>query len=134
MSSSTTTTTTTHHPNSAKTYFYKILDSAPPSPLPATLPATPLDQKDNFIHLSTARQTPHTADLFFASHQTLHLLQLRVADLDGEIRYGDHLPECPHVHGSVTGLGRGNVENVMVVERKEGEKWQDVEGMKGLEG
>lgn len=38
--------------SSDKKYFYKILDSPPPEPLPEKLPETELDIKDNFIHLS----------------------------------------------------------------------------------
>ncbi|GIZ46981.1 hypothetical protein CKM354_001008300 [Cercospora kikuchii] len=120
-------------PSNSKTYFYKILDSPPPSPLPETLPATPLDIKDNFIHLSTATQIPITADLFFASHTKLWLLKLRIADLDGEIRYVEGLPECPHVHDSVKGLGKGNVEEVILVERRKGEKWGALEALRKLE-
>lgn len=37
-------------------YFYKILDDAPPEPLPETLPATELDEKDQFIHLSVCQE------------------------------------------------------------------------------
>lgn len=44
-------------PKETPRYIYKILDEAPPSPLPATLPPlSDLDQKDGFVHLSTARQ------------------------------------------------------------------------------
>lgn len=38
--------------SSDKKYFYKILESPPPEPLPEKLPETELDIKDNFIHLS----------------------------------------------------------------------------------
>ncbi|KAH9828413.1 Protein of unknown function (DUF952) [Teratosphaeria destructans] len=69
------------------TYLYKILDSPPPSPLPPTLPPTALDTKDGFIHLSRAQQIPLTAERFFAAHETVWLLKLRTADLDGDIRY-----------------------------------------------
>ncbi|KAI5367980.1 hypothetical protein Slin15195_G031140 [Septoria linicola] len=118
---------------SSKTYFYKILDSAPPSPLPETLPATELDTKDNFIHLSTAKQIPITADLFFADHKKLWLLKLRVADLDGEIKYDPSLPECPHVHESKRGLGKGNVEEVIVVEKPAESIWVKVPELEALE-
>lgn len=42
-------------------FYYKILDAAPPSPLPTSLPATDLDAKDKFIHLSV--RTHYTIDI-----------------------------------------------------------------------
>ena len=42
-------------------YLYKILPSAPPSPIPADYPLSDLDRNDGFIHFSTAAQvTPHS--------------------------------------------------------------------------
>lgn len=115
------------------TYFYKILPSAPPTPLPETLPLSDLDKKDGFIHLSTAAQTPKTMDLFFGECEKLWVLKLRVRDLDGEVRWEESLPGCPHLHGSERGLGRGNVEGVVVVERKGGGDWKGVLEGRGLE-
>lgn len=37
------------------------------------------------------------------------------------------------MHDSQKGLGKENVEEVILVERKEGEKWGDVEALKKLE-
>lgn len=170
--------------SSDKKYFYKILDSPPPEPLPEKLPETELDIKDNFIHLSvrpffstntpskttppplysptnpthpnptkktiqkiltyeqnktlqTAVQVPLTADIFFATHHKLWLLKIRVADLDGDIQFRPELPECPHLHHSVRGLGKSNVEEVIVVEKPEslgeGSIWAKVPEMEALE-
>jgi uncharacterized protein (DUF952 family) len=114
-------------------YLYKILDQKPPHPLPTTLPTTQLDAHDGFIHLSTAAQTTTTADLFFASQPTLWILQLRAADLDGETRYPPELGGgCAHVYGSARGLGAGNVEEVIEVDKGDKDKWADVEAMKKL--
>lgn len=113
------------------TYYYKILPSPPPTPLPETLPLSDLDRKDGFIHLSTAAQMPITMDLFFGENRKLWVLKLRVKDLDGEVRFEEGLEGCPHLFGSQRGLGSGNVEEVLVVERGEGEGWKGV-GM-GLE-
>lgn len=60
-------------------------------------------------------------------------MKLRVKDLDGEIRFVPDLPLCPHVHDSKVGLGRGNVEAVIVVEKGGREKWADVPEMDSLE-
>lgn len=50
-------------------YIYKILDSAPSTPLPTTFPSlSELDQKDGFIHLSTARQVSSYLYLSFHPH------------------------------------------------------------------
>lgn len=116
------------------TYLYKILDSKPETPLPQTLPATQLDTADGFIHLSTASQTPTTADLFFASYPTLWILKLRSKDLDGETRFPPELGGgCAHVYHSVDGLGKTNVEDVIEVKKGQYEKWALVPALKALE-
>ncbi|KAF2161364.1 hypothetical protein M409DRAFT_28099 [Zasmidium cellare ATCC 36951] len=115
------------------THYYKILETAPPTPLPETLPTTALDAKDGFIHLSTAQQTPITANLFFGNFDKLWILKLRVKDLDGEVRFPEDLPGCPHVHDSKVGLGKGNVDSVIVVERARGDDWREVAELKALE-
>ncbi|KXS96559.1 hypothetical protein AC578_1962 [Pseudocercospora eumusae] len=107
-------------------YYYKILDAAPEQPLPDTLPLSDLDKKDGFIHLSTAQQTPVTADLFFSKCTKLWLLKIRVKDLDGEIRFVPELPGCPHVHDSKKGLGNGNVESIIIAEKNGGPSWKAV--------
>lgn len=38
------------------TYVYKIVPAAPPDPIPTEYPLSELDQKDGFVHLSTAAQ------------------------------------------------------------------------------
>lgn len=119
--------------SSQPTYLYKILSEAVPEPLPITLPTTPLDEQDGFIHLSTAARTAKTAVLFFNDYRRLWILQLRVADLDGETRFLDgDLWGCAHVHGSTIGLGKGNVAQVHMVERGEKESWEEVAGVRAL--
>lgn len=87
--------------------------------------------------IQTAVQVPLTADIFFATHHKLWLLKIRVADLDGDIQYRPELPECPHLHHSVRGLGKSNVEEVIVVEKPEslgdGSIWAKVPEMEALE-
>lgn len=121
------------------TYLYKILDTSPPSPLPGTLPSTELDSKDGFIHLSTAEQTPITAKLFFAHCERLWVLKLRREALDGRVEYSTDPNAgvedgCAHVHESVKGLGRENVEEVIEVRKKGVEAWTEVQEMCGLQG
>ena len=117
------------------TFWYKILDEAPPSPLPSTLPATSLDAQDGFIHLSTASQIPITAGLFFSSHKKLWVLKLRREKIDGRVEYPPELGEsCPHIYDSRTGLGKENIEEAVELRRAEGQKWGDVKEMGELEG
>ena len=121
--------------SSAPTFWYKILDQAPPSPLPETLPATDLDAHDGFIHLSTASQIPITAGLFFKTHTSIWVLKLRREKIDGRVEYPPELGEsCPHIHDSTTGLGKQNIEDVVELKRGEGQKWADVPEMAKLEG
>ena len=117
------------------TFWYKILDEAPPSPLPSTLPAPPLDAQDGFIHRSPASQIPITAGLFFSSHEKLWVLKLRREKIDGRVEYPPELGEsCPHIYDSRTGLGKDNIEEVVELRRAEGQKWGDVKEMGELEG
>jgi uncharacterized protein (DUF952 family) len=115
------------------TFYYKIFEAAVPEPLPETLPTTALDAHDGFIHLSTAAQTPITADLFFGQFTKLWILKLRTKDLDGQIRFPADLPGCPHVHGTRHGLGKRNVEAVIVVDRGGHDSWKSVPELNKLE-
>ena len=108
MSSSTSSTTSseptlTTYPLPA--YIYKILPSAPPSPLPPVLPLSALDAQDGFIHLSTASQTPLTASLFFTAARTLWLLKIdtrRTLEAGGVYRWVEGMPGCPHLYAAGT--------------------------------
>lgn len=114
-------------------FYYKIFERAIEEPLPETLPTTALDAQDGFIHLSTGEQTPTTADLFFGQYTKLWILKLRVKDLDGEIRIPADLPGCPHIHNTRRGLGKDNVEAVIVVDKAGYESWKSVPMMAELE-
>ena len=116
-------------------YLYKILDAAPPDPLPEQLPLSALDVKDGFIHLSIAKQTPLTASMFFGQRQDLWILKLERSQLDGRIEWftePTHKIEggCPHLHDSTNGLGRANVAEVIHVTRPSDQSWAETEGMK----
>lgn len=128
-------------PEPPPTYLYKILPSAPPSPLPSRLPLSDLDRNDGYIHLSTSEQVPGTADKFFSDANELWLLRLDYAtvakgvsnegDIPGvegkaagtmdheraEIKWEEVGRGCfAHLYGG--DLGVGNVESVIRVERK----------------
>lgn len=117
-------------------YLFKILDEAPPDPLPETLPLSALDAKDGFIHLSIAKQTPLTANMFFGQHEELWILKLEREKLDGTIEWFTEPTYkieggCPHLHGSAKGLCRGSVAEVIRVTRRSTEEdWRETEGMK----
>ena len=54
-------------------YVYKILASAPPSPIPNDMPLSDLDRTDGFIHLSTGWRVPITAGMYFKDAKSLGL-------------------------------------------------------------
>jgi len=111
-------------------YIFKILPEAPPSPLPHHLPLSDLDQKDGFIHLSTGWRCPITADMFFASFESLWLLKLDFDVARGEkatFKWGD--PGCIHMYADKAGewarLGEGIVLDAREFKRGKDEKWAD---------
>jgi uncharacterized protein (DUF952 family) len=120
------------------TYTYKILPSAPPSPLPTALPLSDLDAHDGFIHTSLGSQVPVTAERFFASHDALWVLRIEVdkAKLHGEVVWAP-TPDCIHLYapGKIQGawvpLGKDIVENVR--ECKKGEDGSWTEAFKSLQ-
>jgi uncharacterized protein (DUF952 family) len=117
-------------PSPLPNYLYKILPSAPPSPLPARLPLSDLDRKDGFIHLSTSEQVASTADRFFDNFSELWLLKIKYdvlaagTDGDGEVdtnkRAEIKWEEAGHgcfAHFYNGDLGSGNVEKPLKVEK-----------------
>lgn len=123
-------------PSPLPTYLYKILPTAPPSPLPTRLPLSDLDRKDGFIHLSTAEQVPGTAAKYFSEFDHLWLLKLRYevlekgTDGDGSVRGKGEGGKIElkweevergffaHLYGG--DLGRENVLEVLRVEKGDG--------------
>ncbi|KAF2733775.1 hypothetical protein EJ04DRAFT_512920 [Polyplosphaeria fusca] len=110
------------------TYLFKILPSAPPSPLPERLPLSDLDRNDGYIHLSTSEQTPSTLDKFFADATEIWLLRIKYEvlakgiDGDGSEGKGEVKWEAAgrgvfaHLYGG--DLGKGNVDCILRVEKK----------------
>ena len=103
-------------------YVYKILPEAPPDPLPATLPLSALDAQDGFIHLSTAEQTPATADRFFSTSEKLWVLKIPLKQIESNVRWEESKSGCfAHLYGA--DLGRTEVESTKAFTRGHGNKW-----------
>ena len=116
-------------------YVYKILSEEPPDPLPHTLPLTPLDKQDGFIHLSIGKRVPLTAALYFASYTTLWVLRVdtKVARAEeAELKWGE-TEGCVHMYARESvkwaRLGQGVVVAVGKFEKGLGDEWE-----KALEG
>ncbi|KAL1846244.1 hypothetical protein Daus18300_014318 [Diaporthe australafricana] len=113
-------------------YVYKIVDTEPPFPIPDVFPPSELDKQDGFIHLSAPWQLPVTADLFFGNHTTLWVLKVRLASIEGAMRWESPVNASegyPHLYGN---LGRADVESVERFKRTADERgvfqrrWKDV--------
>lgn len=88
-------------------------------------------------HERGGKQLPITADLFFSRHTTLWVLKIRLASIEGSVRWeppagggGSSGSEgYPHLYGS---LGRADVESVERFKRTADERgvfpnrWKDV--------
>ncbi|KAJ8108201.1 hypothetical protein OPT61_g8340 [Boeremia exigua] len=118
-------------PSPLPTFLYKILPSAPPSPLPDRLPLSELDRKDGFIHLSTSEQVPGTADRFFGDFTELWLLKIKYSvleagtDANGSANAAnkawiqwDEVGHGAFAHFYGGDLGNGNVHEAVKVEKK----------------
>ncbi|WPH04718.1 Hypothetical protein R9X50_00761100 [Acrodontium crateriforme] len=113
------------------TYLYKLMDTAPPSPMPETLSLSDLDKHDGFIHLSNAEMAPKTSSMFLGHCNKLWILKLQRSALDGRIEYSTDpkagvVDGCAHLHESKTGLGSGNVESVIEMEKTSEQDWTEV--------
>ncbi|KAF2714364.1 hypothetical protein K504DRAFT_1964 [Pleomassaria siparia CBS 279.74] len=121
-------------PSPLPTYLYKILDVAPPSPLPERLPLSDLDKADGFLHLSTSTQVPGTADAYFSSYTELWLLKIEYKVLangidgngekkeDAKVQW-DEVGRGTFAHYYAADLGSGNVKESVKVVKKEGGTW-----------
>ena len=117
------------------TYIYKLIPSSTsasiPTPLPAALPVSELDQASGFIHLSTSKQVPNTLKYFFASESRVYVLRLAVSPLEELklIRWEDPKAEVcgprggegmfPHLYNGLR-LGKNEIESVQRWERTDG--------------
>lgn len=121
--------TTTEGPK--PTYIYKIVPytAPPPTPLPAALPVSELDQNSGFIHLSTAIQIPRTLKNFFANDPSAYLLRIPYDPIEKDIKWEDPKGEAggpragegifPHLYNGFK-LGKDEVDSVQSLTRGEG--------------
>ncbi|KAL7623305.1 hypothetical protein AAE478_006986 [Parahypoxylon ruwenzoriense] len=108
-------------PSPLPSFVYKIVPSAPPSPIPSEYPLSELDQKDGFVHLSTGTQIPITADLFFTEATSIWVLKIR---FDPKFHSATtwEIEGCPHLYGN---FGVDDVESVKEFSRLAGESWKE---------
>lgn len=116
--------------HSTPKHLYKILSGLvpPPFPIPLELPLSPLDAKDGFIHLSTAKQTPITADLFFTNESSIFIGKIPLDRLNP-----DHVKwevesspaGCAHLYNGPK-LGSVEIVGIRKFERGDNENWKDV--------
>ncbi|KAK4459563.1 hypothetical protein QBC42DRAFT_274159 [Cladorrhinum samala] len=124
-------------PSPLPTYVYKIIPSAPPSPIPESYPLSDLDRQDGFVHLSTSWQVPITSSLFFADFISFHILKIRAANFPPDSIKWDEVEGanggCPHLYGNFG--ARDVVDSKEFVRRAdEGQTWKQVfEGETWLE-
>ncbi|KAG6880446.1 hypothetical protein C0992_000048 [Termitomyces sp. T32_za158] len=140
-------------------HVYKIVPSdLIVFPLPERLPLSPLDEKDGFIHLSTAKQLLGTLSRFFANETSIYILRIKYETIEPCVRWENSskgngepgtnpegLQDSVDVHvfvePGVIGdnnvfphlynggrLGREEIENVVTIE-KESKDW-DIEKIK----
>ncbi|KZP00848.1 hypothetical protein CALVIDRAFT_552541 [Calocera viscosa TUFC12733] len=74
-------------PNPAPSYIYKILPTAPATPLPGVFPLSDLDRTDGFIHLSVHSQLLRTLSRFFADSEEVSLLKVDYSIVKVEIKW-----------------------------------------------
>lgn len=113
-------------------YVYKILSEEPPNPLPHTLPLTPLDRQDGFIHLSAGWRVAQTTALYFGSYTTIWLLRVDTevaCEEEARLEWGD--PGCVHMYARDekrwARMGDGIVVSVRKFDKGPGEDgWENV--------
>ncbi len=85
-----------------------------------TIQLTDLDNRDGFIHLSTAGQIILTANLHFTGHLRLWALLFDRGDLEDKLKWEkapNRWDKLPHYYGD---LGVGSVRKVLEMKRRPG--------------
>ncbi|ETS82241.1 hypothetical protein PFICI_07243 [Pestalotiopsis fici W106-1] len=106
-------------PSPLPKYVYKIIPSAPPTPIPDQYPLSDLDKADGFVHLSTASLIPETLSLFFQSASSVWIFKLRFTFTD-KVTY-ENGDGYPHLHGN---FGAADIEDTKEFTRSEGQDWK----------
>lgn len=126
-----------HRSHADTKYLYKILTTAPPSPLPEAVQLSPLDISSSFIHLCTATQTLRVIEEFMPDSEELWLLKVPYSKVEKDIKWESvthrgESEEFPHLFTEKLGLSE--VEEVREVTRLGGKGWREsLEGMEWLE-
>ncbi|CUS15449.1 unnamed protein product [Tuber aestivum] len=127
-----------HRSHASTKYLYKILTTAPPSPLPEAIELPPLDISSNFIHLCTAAQAVGVIERFMPDSEVLWLLKIPYDRVGKDVKWesaaqrGERGEEFPHMF--MEKLGLNEVEEVRGVVRLEEKGWREsLEGMQWLE-
>jgi len=126
-----------HRSHADTKYLYKILTTAPPSPLPEAVELLPLDISSGFIHLCTATQAVGVIEAFMPDSEELWLLKVPYSKVEKDIKWEcvthrEEREEFPHLF--TENLGSSEVEEVREVTRLEGTGWREsLEGMEWLE-
>ncbi|KAJ7576013.1 hypothetical protein C8J56DRAFT_974340 [Mycena floridula] len=123
-------------------YIYKLVPSKLPlqEPLPVALPLSDLDERDGFIHTSTAAQVPGTLKRFFSDPAALttaagpsgiYVLRIPYEPVKEKIKWEDPSGArgepgsegvFPHIYEGK--LGKEEVESVSFLEMKD-DRWDE---------
>ncbi|KAI8839997.1 hypothetical protein BJ741DRAFT_597642 [Chytriomyces cf. hyalinus JEL632] len=118
-------------------FVYKIAESAPPTPLPASLPLSSLDAQDGFIHMSNLEQMPITAAKWFTQFNRLIVLKVdsaKAQNLIGQFKWlDDGATGCIHLYSEkqanpekLESIGAETVVGVFAWIRPDGKTWDQV--------
>ncbi|KAI1332626.1 hypothetical protein F5Y16DRAFT_393931 [Xylariaceae sp. FL0255] len=107
-------------PTALPDYVYKIVPTAPPSPIPAEYPLSELDKNDGFVHFSIAEQIPITAGLFFTEATSIWILKVRFKPAFHGVTTWE-TAGCPHLYGN---FGAPDIEGTKEFTRSVDESWE----------
>jgi uncharacterized protein (DUF952 family) len=119
------------YPTHKPSYLYKIYAADP------TIQkfVSKLDQESGFIHLSTAKQVPGTADRFFSSENTLWLHKISLTEIGNGLKWElSDGQSFPHLYRTDLENALPESLELMVLKREDGQSWNSaMEGLTGLE-
>ena len=94
-------------------FLYKIVTRADWLTAKQTglIPLSTIDEKDGFIHLSTADQYVASANLYFSAQDQPMVIELNGAQLNGELRWewsDQRQSDFPHLYAKMLPLSAAN--------------------------